>query len=435
MYGGRAIVIGGGHSGLITARVLSDFFEEVLVLEKDQPQQRIAARKGVPQGTHVHGLQGHALHLLNHYYPGIEADLIEAGAASLDFSKKIRLYLANGWAPPAPPGANGLSMTRPLLEALIREHTTGRENVRLLWQARVTDLLFEGGAVCGVEYALAGGKPTMSDAVLVVDASGRGTRLGQWLGGAGFKTPGVSAIHVDVRYATALYERPAGGDSEVGYVVRHYPMDKLGAAMLPVENDQWLLSLSGRFGVYPGKDPTSFLESAAALPVPEVADTLKDATATTGVSAYTFSHNEVRHFDDDMPVGIMPVGDCVISLNPLYGQGMTSAIAQADLLHQTLASFETSHFDAAHLTARHIPKISAFSAPPWKRAVLGDTIFSEASGDIPEELDAWRHQEKQLNALAAKDPKVANLVFQVAQFAEPADQLDALVRLPSSIEG
>jgi len=428
VFGDRAIVIG-GHSGLITARVLSDFFDEVLVLEKDQPQQGIAARKGVPQGTHVHGLQGHALHLLNHYYPGIEADLIAAGAASLDFSKKIRMYLANGWAPPAPPGANGLSMTRPLLESLIREHTTRRKDIRLLWNARVRNLLFDRGAVCGVEYTNGSSTPTKTDAALVVDASGRGTRLGQWLVGAGFRAPEVSSIHVDVRYATALYERPPREESEIGFVIRHYPMDKLGAAMLPVENDQWLLSLSGRFGVYPGKDPVSFLESAAALPVPEIAETLKNAAATTGVSAYTFSHNEVRHFGEDLPAGILPVGDSVISLNPLYGQGMTSAIVQADLLHQSLSAGESSRFNAASLTARHLPIISDFSAPPWKRAVLGDTIFSEASGDIPAELDAWRSEEKQLNARAATDPKVANLIFQVAQFAEPAEKLDALVEM------
>ena len=318
-------------------------------------------------------------------------------------------------------------MTRPLLESLIREHTIERKNIKLLWNTRVQDLLFDGDAVAGVAYTVGADAPTKDSAALLVDASGRGTRLRKWLTGADFPAPSVSSLHVDVRYATSLYERPPGPESEIGFVIRHYPMDKLGAAMLPVENDQWLLSLSGRFGVYPGKDPESFLASAATLPVTEVADALHNVPATTGVTAYTFSHNEVRHYGDGMPAGILPIGDSVISLNPLYGQGMTSALVQADLLHQTLSSSAGNRFDAQQLTAQHLPRISHFSAPAWKRAVLGDTIFSEASGDIPAELGVWRKQEAQLNALATADPEVANLIFQVAQFAEPPETLDAFL--------
>ena len=428
MYPERAVVIGGGLSGLYVARVLSDFFEEVVILERDPEPVGIAARKGVPQGTHVHGLQPHALALMNKYFPGLEDDLTAAGAVSMDFTERVRMYMANGWLPQRRSGVLGLSLTRPLLEAFVRQHVQNHLNIWIRWQARVLDLQISADKVTGITCQH-GETTTHLECALAVDASGRGTRLGKWLSKAGFPEPAVSSIHVDVRYATALYERPPGDDSIMGYVIRHYPMDKLGAALLPVENNQWLLSLSGRFGVYPGKDQAAFMASASTLPIPDVHELLKEVPATTDVTAYTFSHNEVRHLTDDMPAGILPVGDTVIALNPLYGQGMTSSIKQADLLHHSLSTLPAGKpFDSQSLTKRHIPAINRFSEPPWKRAVLGDTIFSEASGDIPASVIQWREEEKRLNAMAAEDPNVARLIFEVAQFAESPEKLDALLR-------
>ena len=54
--GRQAIVIGGSIAGLMTARVLSDFFEQVVILERDEVEDRPSIHKSVPQGNHLHGL-------------------------------------------------------------------------------------------------------------------------------------------------------------------------------------------------------------------------------------------------------------------------------------------------------------------------------------------------------------------------------------------
>ena len=46
----RAVIIGGGISGKLAARVLADFFEEVMILERDQAPNGPFPRKGAPQG-------------------------------------------------------------------------------------------------------------------------------------------------------------------------------------------------------------------------------------------------------------------------------------------------------------------------------------------------------------------------------------------------
>ncbi len=53
---GAAVVCGAGMAGLLTARVLADFFDRVLIVESDTLPDEPAARRGVPQGPHPHGL-------------------------------------------------------------------------------------------------------------------------------------------------------------------------------------------------------------------------------------------------------------------------------------------------------------------------------------------------------------------------------------------
>ena len=52
----HAVVVGGSLAGMLAARVLSDHFDIVTLLERDRFPETPAARKGLPQGRHVHAL-------------------------------------------------------------------------------------------------------------------------------------------------------------------------------------------------------------------------------------------------------------------------------------------------------------------------------------------------------------------------------------------
>ncbi len=54
----HAVVIGGGIAGLLAARVLSDHFERVTLLERHSLARAPAPRRGVPQGAHVQFVSG-----------------------------------------------------------------------------------------------------------------------------------------------------------------------------------------------------------------------------------------------------------------------------------------------------------------------------------------------------------------------------------------
>jgi len=80
LIGGQAVVIGAGMAGLPAARVLADFFEHVLVVERDILPFDASHRTGTPQARHTHALLAGGHRALGELFPGFERDLAEAGA-------------------------------------------------------------------------------------------------------------------------------------------------------------------------------------------------------------------------------------------------------------------------------------------------------------------------------------------------------------------
>ncbi len=54
--GCHALVIGGGMAGLLAARVLAEYFEQVTIVERDHFPHKPTFRAGVPQSRHLHVL-------------------------------------------------------------------------------------------------------------------------------------------------------------------------------------------------------------------------------------------------------------------------------------------------------------------------------------------------------------------------------------------
>ena len=69
---GHAVVVGGSLAGMLAARVLSDHFEGVTLLERDRFPETPVAHKGLPHGRHAHGL-------LERFLPGLTGQLVRTG--------------------------------------------------------------------------------------------------------------------------------------------------------------------------------------------------------------------------------------------------------------------------------------------------------------------------------------------------------------------
>jgi 2-polyprenyl-6-methoxyphenol hydroxylase-like FAD-dependent oxidoreductase len=93
--GQHAIVIGGSIAGLMTARVLADFFDPVTVLERDQISPQPAVRKSIPQGNHLHLLLLGGQQVLSELYPNFTDSLQQMGAVRLRAGKDLACFFGN----------------------------------------------------------------------------------------------------------------------------------------------------------------------------------------------------------------------------------------------------------------------------------------------------------------------------------------------------
>ena len=71
----HAIVFGASLAGLLTARVLAEFYQQVTVVERDALPPAGQQRKGVPHGRHLHGLHPRGREILEELFPGFTAEL------------------------------------------------------------------------------------------------------------------------------------------------------------------------------------------------------------------------------------------------------------------------------------------------------------------------------------------------------------------------
>jgi len=126
--GEHAIVIGAGVAGLLAARGLSDAYERVTVIERDELPTVGEGRKAVPQGRHAHVMLARGLGAIEELLPGITEELL-AAAAKRCKSGEIRLVISGHELCRNAPGADVLLASRPLIEGHVRQRVLALPNV------------------------------------------------------------------------------------------------------------------------------------------------------------------------------------------------------------------------------------------------------------------------------------------------------------------
>src|SRR5262245_34273603 len=292
--GQRAIVLGGSMGGLLAARVLSDHFREVVVLERDPLPDQPAARKGTPHARHTHGLLSEGLAKLEAMFPGFSTELVHHGAEQGDLVKDCLWHAAGGFHRQIASGLFASAQSRALLEWLVRRRVSLIPNVTLKGEIGVQRLLADSHRRCitGVQYAdrsYSGGllnsdtafKSDRTEALsadLVIDATGRGSRLPQWLAELRFQRPQEERVHIDLAYATRLYRRrPDDLNGNVALVVTQQPPNKRFAAMVQMEGGLWSLTMGGLLGDHPQLSDAGLREFARGLPAPEIYEFIRTA--------------------------------------------------------------------------------------------------------------------------------------------------------------
>jgi len=376
----HAIVIGCSMTGLFTARVLSDHFEQVTVIERDPVNDSPESRKGQPQTIHLHGLLAQGLHLIKKYFPGIEQSLLEQGALAGDMGIFIHWYQFGGFKINFASGLVGMTMTRAFLEWQIRQRVLAIPNVALHSACAVDALITSAdhSLVTGVQITdRAKGQNEALTADLIIDASGRGSSTPKWLEGLGYEKPVEEEVKIRVGYATRMYRRDPK-DEFVLMIAATPPHGKRGTYMFPVEGNRWIVTAGGFLGDYPPADEAGLLEYIRTIERPEVYDIVSRAEPLSDIHTYKYPASLRHHYEKlkRFPEGYLVIGDAFASFNPIYGQGMTSGMMQVEVLDQLLQKQKSLH----GLWRAFFQRTARVADIPWQLTVAEDFRFPETEG-------------------------------------------------------
>jgi 2-polyprenyl-6-methoxyphenol hydroxylase-like FAD-dependent oxidoreductase len=412
--------MGGSVAGLLAARVLYDYYEQVTILERDAIPSGATPRRGVPHGRHTHGLLGGGREALERLFPGITQALVAQGAVIGDIVRDFRWYFEGGCLSRPPSGWTSLLTTRPMLEAAIRARVLAAPNVRMRDRAAV-ERLAPIGASRAVSGVYLDGELLSAD--LVVDAMGRGSRSPQWLQRMGYEKPREEIVQVGLGYTTRFFERrpyDLGGD--LGAIIPPTPHGKKGGVIIAQEGDRWTVTLFSHFGGYAPEDLDGFVEFARTLPAPYIYEVIRHATPLGEAASIRFPASVRRHYEalSSFPSGYLVLGDALCSFNAIYGQGMSVALLEA-LELQTLLAEKTEN-----LAGWFFARASKVVDIPWSMAVGNDLRMPEVVGPRSSGLRFVNWYISHLHRAAHTDPlcslafhKVGNLLAPPASLMTP----------------
>jgi 2-polyprenyl-6-methoxyphenol hydroxylase-like FAD-dependent oxidoreductase len=296
-------------------------------------------------------------------------------------------------------------LSRPFLEWHIRRRVLALPNVALVMGTAI-GLTLTGDRVDGALVRPPGAVDSVRhQAHLVVDATGRSSRLSDWISHHGYPVPKKSRVPVDLGYATCLFHRAPGQRlaGQIGAFSVYTPR-KAGigpSSMMPVEGDRWLALMSDYGDRRPGRDFGEFQARCRTHPALSVRSLPDACEPVSEVYVHRFPDSTRRDFDrlPRFPAGLVVVGDAVASFNPAYGQGISvaalQAVALADWLREPGAAEGSAYpyfrrvrkvvDDAWHLSAvqdRYLPHVDAPKPLGWRlRRTLDEAVRSATVTD------------------------------------------------------
>ena len=351
--------------------------------------------------------------ILDDLFPGFTASLTASDAVRCDVLGGARWQLSGHQLRQADIGLPGLLASRPFLEGHVRAMVQKLPGVRFLEDCPVDGLTVTADkrTVTGVQVrGPRGGPPAQVAARLVVDATGRGSRTPVWLGELGYQRPAQERVEIGLGYATRTYRlRPGAMNGDQMILTAATPANPRSGVLAATEGGRHMLTIAGICGDYPPTDPPGFGDFVAGLPSADIAAAIAGADPLDDPVPFRFPAS-VRHRYERLtgfPGGLLVIGDAVCSFNPIYGQGMTVAAAEAMTLRGLLARH------AVPDARRYFRAIAAAIDVAWDIAVGADLAFPQVPGKRSAKVRLVNAYMPRLHAAAAHDQALAASLVRV----------------------
>jgi len=401
----KAIVLGGSMAGLGTALALSRRGVEVVIAEQDGnplPPDPVEAfhtwqRKGAPQVWHSHAFLSRLRNLLLEHAPDVHRALLDAGAQEMRFGDHFPPELLPYEPEPGDEELVLLACRRITFEWVLRHkvleqpHVTWRGGVACVGLDAKPDADAGVPRVTGVRVRTSEGEETWQ-ADVVVDASGRRSKLPDWLAAVGAERPEEETEECGIFYTSRFYrlregQKPPTSNGLVGMDIGY-----LKYAVFPGDSGIFSVTLAASKDDAPLRAVLRqpFFE-VAARELPPVRAWIDPARsqAVTDVWPMAGLKNRRRRFVRDgrpLALGVHAVGDAAVCTNPMYGRGCSLALVHAFLL----ADAVLAHPDDPAACARAFDLATRRELDPWYESArmqdrdARDVMAAQRCGTISE---------------------------------------------------
>lgn len=423
--GERAIVIGAGMGGLMAAGVLARYFAEVLVLDRDRLPAEAEPRMGVAQGAHAHALLVGGRRNVEKIFPGFTSDIIDGGAIVARHGLEFRIRDWLGWWPKRDIGLSGIFMTRPLLEGTVRSLLARNGRVTIRDGVAVSGWKQEGQHIA---VSVAGEPSQTLKADFVIDATGRAGQAKEMLEANGYGPVEEVVVGIGETYTTAMFEIPAGlNDAAHSFMVNGAPPVSHTAFLFAVEGGRWICSLGGRFDEAPPRDPQGYMAFAKNLSDPCIHDRISTAKQLTPVVTYRPMESKWRRYEKlaEFPDRLLPLGDAIAQVNPIYGQGMSLASHHAMCLWNALQRRAESGASLDGVAKDYLGATSSFTGQVWSGLEVVDFAFPKTTGERPADIEQRQAFTYALRRLGQEDAEVHRLMMRANQLVDSTSVLGA----------
>lgn len=345
----RAIILGGGFSGMLAAKVLSKFFKEVIIIERDSEieSEQIKPRKGVPQGAFNHGIIPIGKRAIDQLFPEFSDEIIRKRGGVCELLKDVRYVYDNVCKPRIKSDYTTYLASRPLLDKTLRD-LLKRSCHNVVFQYDIDAL----GFLCDkTDMRISGVKlknkithqSSTLDGDLIVDTTGPHGRSVEWLEELGFKRPPIEEVQLN--YIQVSYKARWKDDFSPDWSLTVFKKSGLlkGGYFMRLEDDsegkpQWMFALVTNLGEPLEKNKESYEKFCKDLEDEAFNEAVKNATPLSEIGQYKLPKLRRKFFSQmhPLPKNLIIMGDAQCTWAPHTGLGLAMASSNALELQKVL---------------------------------------------------------------------------------------------------
>ncbi|MED2843477.1 FAD/NAD(P)-binding protein [Bacillus toyonensis] len=405
----KAIVIGGSMAGKFAAKALSTSFKEVIILEVGDKWDGKASRKRVPQSDHPHVLLKGGEKAIEELFPTITNELIKAGSIINNFTRDLKWHQFGLWKQPFIGEVHMIQQSRPLLEWHIQKRIDQISNITITYKTLVNGLLVDGklNKVCGVKVKyLETGMQEEVHADIVIDASGFGSKSMEWLREYEIEVQ-EEKVRIDLFYATKMFQLKENEELDCCNMLMSpsFPENPYGVLIQTIEDNRYFVTFSGYANEKAPQTDDEFYDFAENLSISNVTDFLNKAEGITDIKTYKIPYQVRRRFDlvNNVPEGLLVVGDAQCRFDPVFGQGVSVAAMEAHQLQLLLQS--RKQLDKT-FTQQFYKKTADIIELPWDMTTTEISRHPQLKRELTTKQKFQLWYTKQIYRLSASDSDV-----------------------------